>query len=141
MKRFSVAWLYVLTIALLCLIPLLAPAVELSAPVPIFSRWDKFEVAYQVAHAADCVQTMNIAWHPDRWQESGSAWLLGKHPAPATVAAWCIMSAYGHAQMSRRLVRWFPDHPAVTRVWQSVTIGATLVTVQHNYELGLKFSF
>jgi hypothetical protein len=130
-----------LTIALLCLIPLLAPAAELSAPAPIFSRGDKFEITYQVAHAADCVQTLNIARHPDRWEERGSAWLLGKHPAPATVAAWCVMSAYGHAQMSKRIAHWFPDHPVVTRVWQSVTIGATLATVQHNYELGLQFSF
>jgi hypothetical protein len=98
----------------------------------------RLEVAYQVIHAADAVQTLQMTNRSDL-KEGNSAWLLGEHPSAGKVWVWYLGTAYAHTfvtdALDERAPRW------VCRAWQVVTIGDAANAVYGNYQLGLKVGF
>jgi len=97
----------------------------------------QLEVAYQVTHAVDGLQTLQIANQPERYSES--SWMLPNHPTTGQVAVWYMGTAYGHAfvtnMLDERAPRW------VCRTWQTLTILDAANAVRGNYQLGLRMGF
>jgi len=115
---------------------------SLSGCVQFERQWTpenrKLETTYQVLHAIDGAQTLQMTNRPDL-KEVQSAWLLGEHPSAGKVFVWYFVDAYGHALMTNYLDEHAPRW--VCRTWQAVTIGGTLYTVHSNYQLGLRVGF
>lgn len=95
------------------------------------------EMAYQMAHAMDVQQTLQISDGKSFEQES--AWLLGERPSREKVYAWGVGLAVGHALISE----WMLDrgYTKSLSVWECVTTSMTLNTVNNNYNIGLRIGF
>lgn len=94
------------------------------------------ETSYQVIHAADLIQTLQIENHPGLRETNP---LLGDHPTKGKILVWYMTTAYGHTFITDKLDEHAPKW--VCRAWQSVTIGEAVNAVYGNYKLGLRFGF
>lgn len=106
-------------------------AAELSSPSGL-TDLGRLEVAYQVAAAADWMQTITIARNPDTWHETNP--ILGQHPSAAQVNAYFVACGLLHVAITKALPA---DYAAV---WQFVTISVEAGFVTHNRSLGIGFS-
>lgn len=114
---------------------LLSGCVQLDHERPVESR--RLETAYQVLHAADALQTLDIKNHPGLRETN---WFLGDHPTDGKVMVWYMGTAYGHVFITDALER--EGAPVwMKRTWQVITIGDAMNAVYGNYQLGLKVSF
>lgn len=120
-------------------------ALILLLAIPAQADWTHhdtvLEVAYQIVHAIDYAQTLEIA-RDDRYYECNP--LLGDRPDSAAVTGYFLLTAIAHPFVSRMLpvkseiwgVEWSPR-----RVWQGVTLGIGVGCVVNNYSIGLSGSF
>ena len=93
------------------------------------------EVAFQTLNVIDWGQTRYVAQNPDRYCESESAWIIGKHPSVETVDTFMIVSAILHPVVAYYL-------PSSWRsAFQYVTIGGKLNNVIGNVSIGIKVAF
>ena len=99
--------------------------------------WDKGdtvrEVVWQGLHIVDWGQTLEIARHPDKFNEMNP--LMGKHPSVGRVNTYMGLSAMGHLIISYVL----PDKYRI--YWQWITIGMSGACVINNFNIGLKVRF
>lgn len=113
----------------------------LSGCVQFDRQWStenrRLETAYQVIHAVDGIQTLQIANQPDRYSES--SWMLPSHPTTGQVAVWYMGTAYGHTLVTDALDEHAPRW--VCRTWQVLTIIDAANAVRGNYQLGLRMGF
>jgi len=99
------------------------------------------ESAYQVLHAVDTAQTINIR---KQWLEGSdlyevdSRWAIGKEPSEGKVIAYMATVAVAHACVTEIMVA--NDAPKwAIRTWEILSIGVTVDEVGRNYSLGIKF--
>ena len=99
--------------------------------------WSKQDVAravgYTALHVLDWGQTLNLARHPERYEEANT--LFGKHPSVGKVNT--IMAA-------ELAVYYLAAHhlPAKHRAWfQIVAIGIRSTVVGWNFSIGVKASY
>lgn len=96
---------------------------------------DPAELSWQALHLVDTLQTEKAVSDPC-FQEGESAWAIGHRPSDATIAAWSIATAAGHAGITHWLRE--TDHPKLARVWQYVTLARVGYNVGHNFQLGVR---
>lgn len=114
-------------LAALLLIPSLACSDDWSAADT------KREAIYLTLHAADWLQTRQIAKNPDKFRELNP--ILGTHPHVDKVDTLFLLSGLSHAFASKIL-------PAEYRkVFQYITIGVRAGVVANNYNVGVKVKF
>ena len=93
------------------------------------------EAAFQTLNVIDWGQTRYIAQHPDRFYESESGWIIGKHPDEKRVDIYMAESAVLHFIVAYCL-------PQSWRVpFQYITIGMKLNNTIGNASIGIKVSF
>ena len=98
----------------------------------------KLEWAYQAVPAADMLTTLDIAKHPQQFQETNA--LLGTHPSQGAVVGYFAAIGGLHYLITRELVNENVPAPIVT-AWECVTIGVESAYVGHNYSIGLRMKF
>jgi len=98
-----------------------------------WSTQDKvLEGAFAASLLADWSQTRDIANHNDLHETNP---ILGEHPGNGRINRYFLASLALHAFVADRLDgKW-------RTAWQCVWIGAEVGTVEHNYNLGLRFKF
>jgi hypothetical protein len=93
------------------------------------------EIAFQALNIVDWGQTRYIAQNPDRFYESESAWIIGKHPSVETVDTFMVVSAILHPLVAYYL-------PSSWRsAFQYITIGDKLNATIGNATIGVRISF
>lgn len=93
------------------------------------------EVTFQILNIIDWGQTRYVAKHPEQYQESESAWLIGQHPSTTDVDRLMVMSAILHPIISNYLPQdW-------RTAFQYVTIGDKLNATIGNASIGIKIEF
>ena len=101
------------------------------------------EVTWQVLHAVEMGQTLDLARQPDRYYERFNP-LLGTHPTTGKVYAWAAASSLAHAGISYLLPKevdlWGMKIP-VRNAFQAVSIAWTTGMVVNNFEVGLRIRF
>jgi hypothetical protein len=95
------------------------------------------EIAFQVVHAVDTAQTVQISREPARFQETNA--LMGAHPTTARVLEWGVTVAAVHLLVSDFLRAH--DMPKLYAAWQIVTIGIASRDVANNYRFGIRLGF
>ena len=95
-----------------------------------------WESAYQAIHAIDGLQTLEIARHPNCYEEVAGAHWLGSHPSEGDVAVWWGTMAALHAGVTQALVS---NDASVgwMRFWQLVTLIQPAYSVGKNWSIGL----
>ncbi len=97
----------------------------------------RLETAYQIVHAVDFAQTLQIENRPELRE---SNWLLGDHPTKGKIFVGYMVTAYGHTLITDQLDK--RNAPVwVCRTWQALTILDAANAVRGNYQLGLKWGF
>ena len=94
------------------------------------------EGVYQGVHAVDGLQTLQIARHPHDFHEVGASGFIGDHPSEAGVAAWYAGFAVLHLAVTEELEAERVPMPVV-RIWEGLMIVPTVVTVGHNFAIGI----
>jgi len=96
---------------------------------------DPAELSWQALHVVDTLQTRDAVRDPC-FQEGESAWLIGHRPSDATLAAWSIGMAAGHAGVTH----WLREtgHPRLARAWQAVTLAHVAYDVGQNWSIGVR---
>ena len=122
-----------------------AAAAALMAGCSTSSTWRPVDTAREAVWMGvtliDYGQTLNIASHPERWEEKNP--ILGKHPSRSQVNAYFAASALFHPAVSAVL----PTDACVGPIcdwraaWQWMTISVEAGVVGHNYSLGVKTDF
>jgi len=99
--------------------------------------WDKNdtrrEVAWQIIHAIDYGQTLDIAKNPHRFTEGNP--ILGRHPSTDQVHAYMLTGALLHYAVARKL------KPKYRKLFQYVSIGLSGSCVVSNARIGIKINF
>lgn len=99
------------------------------------------EGAFQFVHAVDVAQTLATANHRGCYYEQGDVYeLYGEHPSRTQVMAWGVGYAALHAGVTH-LIERYESTRWPQRIWQAITIGATLDSVYHNWQIGLRFDY
>jgi len=96
---------------------------------------DPAEMSWQALHLVDTLQTEKAVADPC-FQEGESAWAIGHRPNDATIAAWSIATAAGHAGISHWLDA--TDHPKLKRAWQYLTLAHVGYNVGNNFTIGIR---
>jgi hypothetical protein len=96
---------------------------------------NKMETAWQITHAIDGLQTLQIA-KSDCFYEAN--WFtqqqIGKHPSEEAVVVWWAAHAMGHYMVTR----WLEPYPKWQKAWQSVTLANSAYYVVNNHRIGLR---
>lgn len=92
-------------------------------------------MAWQTLHVVDTLQTRS-AVRDACYQEGESAWLIGHRPSDATLAAWSIGTAAGHAGITHWLME--TEHTRLARIWQAITIAHSAYDVGNNFTIGVR---
>lgn len=121
------------TLLVMCLI-LLTGCVQFDRKWSTENR--RLETAYQVVHAADFIQTLQIENHPELRETNP---FLGDHPSKGKILVWYMTTSYGHAFITNAFDDGAPEW--MGRTWQILTIGDAVNAVYGNYRLGLKVGF
>ena len=83
--------------------------------------------------AVDMMQTINIAGHPDVWQEYNP--ILGRHPSKAQVYGYFLASG----------IIGYNIIDALPHSWRKGTMGTLMAIevgmVAHNYSIGIRMGF
>jgi hypothetical protein len=98
------------------------------------------ETAFQVIHAVDTAQTIDIRRHPGLHEcagPMGAAWAIGEHPKDHQVYEFMAAEGLLHLAITEALSRSSLPRGWV-RAWELVTIGIDSGVVAHNFSLGLK---
>lgn len=95
-----------------------------------------YEIAWQVMHAVDVMQTLEIQDHPEL-KEGVIHKIIGRQPDDDNVYAWGIASAIGHYY----LYRWIDDNTKWGKAARRVDLFFTVGVVAHNHEMGIRVSF
>jgi len=108
--------------------------------IPITSlaeEWTKAdsqrETVYLVLHAADWLQTRNIARDPVRWHEYNP--IIGKHPTIGRVNNYFALSTIAHISIVDALPKEY------RKAFQYFTIGFKGKLVYHNFHVGISAQF
>ena len=137
-------------IALLCLLTLVVSypgeaAAQSARPHPT-NQWTTMdtllEVSWQIVHAMDWGQTLEIARHPQQWYERNP--VLGRHPSVGQVHAYMSAWAVLHPVVSVLLptqaeLLGMTLHPR--QLWQMVTLTVSTTAVVSNVHLGVHVKF
>ncbi len=125
---------------LLIMFAVIVVLIGLGGCVEFDHKWTKensrLETTYQLLHAADVVQTLQLHNHPELREANP---LLGDHPTQGKIGAFYLISAYGHAYTTDALDAHVPRWAC--RTWQALTLVDAAEAVRHNYQLGLRFGF
>ena len=134
----------VLLTSLLVATPSLAGDRQTGGPADRWTSVDTaMEATWQVLHAVEMGQTLDLARQPERYYEAYNP-LLGKHPSTERVYVWGVTSSLAHAGISfllpSKVDLWGMKVPVRT-IFQAVSIGWTGSMVGHNFDIGLKVRF
>lgn len=102
-----------------------------------FDPWDRQDIAleatWQVLHAIDWGQTLDIAAQPTRYHEINP--ILGEHPSRSTVNLYMGVGALLHLGITHVLPKRCRPY------FQGITIGLSGACVLHNFNIGLQVRF
>ncbi len=106
-------------------------------PTTVLAEWTTqdtiLEISWQGLHLVDWGQTLDIAKHPNQFNEINP--IIGKHPSTSTVNTYMACSAISHALISYILPKKYRPY------WQIGSIAVTSSLIYHNYSIGLKINF
>lgn len=95
-----------------------------------------YEIAWQVMHVVDVMQTLEIQDHPNL-RESHSHWIIGRQPDDDNVYAWGLASAVTHYY----LMKWIDNNTRYGKIIRRVEIGYKAGVIHKNHQLGIRVSF
>ena len=104
------------------------------------SSFQKAQTTYQIMHLVDTLQTLEIAKHPEKFEESGALALqwIGKHPSERGVYGWAIGNFLLQKAVAEYLYKKDED---LGLFFTYITIVDKGYSIQHNHEIGLTISF
>lgn len=96
---------------------------------------DPLDRSWQAIHVVDTLQTASL--HSSRcYEESETAYMLGRHPTVLHAAVWGVAGSVWHAYITGLLIEH--DHPTLAGVWNVLTLVDTAHAVGNNYSVGVK---
>lgn len=93
------------------------------------------EVSFQILNVIDWGQTRYIAKNPNLYEESSTAWIIGKHPSTNDVNKLMLTAAIINPIISRNLPYDWRE------IFQYISISSKLIATTNNASIGIKMEF
>lgn len=95
-----------------------------------------YEIAWQVMHAVDVMQTLKIKETPGL-EESAIHKIIQRQPDDDNVYAWGVASAIGHYY----LFKWLDNNTKYGQTFRKIEIGFKFGAISKNHQMGIRIKF